>query len=317
MSLTKQKRAHFHRHDSLPQMQRRALWLCLILNSTYMVVELVGGLIFNSLALLADSAHMLSDVAGLTIALIAQDLVRRPATERHTYGLKRADVMGALLNGGLLVVTTAWILIEAVQRFSSPQEVQGLGLIGVATVGLGVNLVSAAILARSRGRSLNMQGAFLHMVSDAAGSLVAIAAGVAALAWSAYWVDPAGSILIAMLILWATWRLLGAAALVLMEGTPAGLDPKAVEGAIEAQTGVQSVHHLHLWSVASDMPALSAHVLLEGEVSLHQAQERGDEIRAMLAARFEIEHATLELECHECEPERHSSLVDRHQTPIA
>ena len=311
-NLTAHDHAHSHHHLAVFESQRRALWICLVLNASYMVVEFAGGLAFNSLALLADAAHMLSDVAGLAIALAAQSLAQRPATVLHTYGFRRTEVMGALVNGVIVLAATAWIVLEAVRRLSSPPEVQGLGLLAVATAGLGVNLISAVILARSRGRSLNMQGAFLHMASDAAGSVAAIVAAVAILGWGAHWVDPVVSAAIAGLILWATWRLLRDTVRVLMEGAPKGLDPAAVEEAIRARPGIESVHHVHLWSVASDLPALSAHVILEGEVSLHEAQERGDDIKAMLAERFEIDHATLELECHECEPERAATPTDAH-----
>jgi cobalt-zinc-cadmium efflux system protein len=280
--------------------RRRALWLALGFNAAYMLVELAGGLRFNSLALLADAAHMFSDVAGLSIALIAIALLSRPPSSRHTFGLLRAEVLGAQANGVLLLVTAGWIMLEAWRRIGSPHDVDGGGLLLVASVGLLVNLGSAVILGRSRGESLNMRGAYLHMLADAAGSVGAIAAGLAVLWWNANWVDPAISVLIALLVVWAAARLFLDTLGVLLEATPRGVSAATVEAAITEFSTVEAVHHLHLWNLASDVRALSAHVVIEGEPDLHHAQMRGDEIKVMLSARFNIGHATLELECHRC-----------------
>lgn len=292
-----------HSHGVTLATQRTALWISLVLNAGFLVAEVVGGIVFNSLALLADAAHMTSDVAGLIIALIAQSLMSRPPTRRHSFGLKRAEVLGAQVNGLLLVAVSGWIIYEAVHRLSEPPDVAGAGLLVVATLGLVVNLVSAAVLARAQGNSLNMRGAFIHMSADAAGSVAAIAAGVAIVVWQAEWVDPVASIGIAVLVLFATWGLLRDTTSVLLEGAPKGLDPDAIEAAVAGHDGVETVHHLHLWSLSSDQPALSAHVVLAGEVTLHEAQQRGDQIKELLANRYDINHATLELECHPCEPQ--------------
>lgn len=280
--------------------QRRALWIALVINAVYMVAEVIGGLAFNSLALLADAGHMLSDVVGLGIALIAQGLVTRPASARHTFGFQRAEVLGALANGAILVAVVGWIFFEAATRISDPEAVAGTGLLLVALVGLAVNVVSAVVLARARGRSLNMRGAFLHMVFDAAGSVAVVVAALAIIGWGARWVDPVASFVIGGLVLWATWDLLRDSVHVLMEGAPSGLDAQQVERALAAQGGVESVHHLHLWNLASDTPALSAHVVLGEDDSLHDAQNRSDVLKGLLHERFGIEHATLELECHPC-----------------
>jgi cobalt-zinc-cadmium efflux system protein len=294
-------RAHGHDHGSVRGAQRRALVVSLGLNAVFLVAEVVGGLAFRSLALLADAAHMTSDVAGLTIALVAQRLLERPATARHSYGLQRAEVLGAQANAITLLAVAGWIVYEAIRRLGEPVEVLGGGLLVVATLGLAVNLGSAVLLARARGGSLNMHGAFVHMAVDAAGSVGAIAAGVAVVAWDANWADPAISIAIAALVLWSAWGLLRDTAHVLMAGAPAGIDPTEVEATVAGDDEVEAVHHLHLWNLASDVPALSAHVVVKGEVSLHDAQETGDRLKALLDERFGIEHASLELECHVCE----------------
>ncbi len=287
----------------LRRSQERALWLALIANALFLLVELVGGLLFNSLALLADAAHMLSDVAALAIALIAQRLLTRPATAKHSYGLQRAEVLGAQANGLVLLLASVWVTVEAVQRLQGDAEVAGGGLLVVASLGLMVNLGSVALLARVQRESLNLRAALLHLLADSVGSVGAIFAGVVVVLWGADWVDPAVSIFIAVLVLWSAWTLLRETTHVLLEGTPRGLDLADVERALLAHPAVEAVHHVHAWSLASDLRALSAHVVVTEEVSLHDAQMLGDELKFELARRFAIEHATLELECHVCDVE--------------
>lgn len=279
---------------------RRTLWLVLVLNAGYMVVELLGGLAFGSLALLADAAHMGSDVAGLIIALIAQSLLLRPASARHTYGLLRSEVLAAQANGLLLVVTGGWVLVEAARRIGNPPEIEGGGVVVVALAGLAVNLVSAWLLFGARGDNLNMRGAFLHMAADAAGSVAAVAAGVAALVGT-FWVDPAVSILVGLLVLGSAVGLVRRATHVLLEGAPAHLDRDDILATMTDEPEVLGVHHLHLWHLTSDSVALSGHVVLADDPSLHDAQRVGERLRTLLDQRFGIDHATLELECHDCE----------------
>lgn len=282
--------------------QKRALWIALFANAAFMGAEILGGFLFNSVALLADAVHMLSDVVGLGVALGAQVLMRRPTSGRHTYGLQRAEVMGALINGITMVGAVIWIVVEATRRFTDPEPVVASGLLVIAAIGLGVNLGSAFVLSRSRGESLNMRGAFLHMASDAAGSVAVIVAAGAAILWQATWADPAASLLIAILVLWASWALLRDTVHVLMEGVPRRLNVEEIEAAFLGEPAVKSVHHLHVWSVASDVAALSAHVEIDRE-SLHDAQLDGDRLKEILRSRFGVDHATLELECHRCAAE--------------
>lgn len=299
---------HAHVHGSDPRSgQTRALSISLVANGLFMFVQFAAGIVFGSLALLADSAHMLSDVGALAVALGAHLLLRRPASDRHTYGLQRAEVLGAQANGLLLVLVAIWISYEAVQRMDGPHEVEGAGLAVVASVGLAINVGSALLLRRNQGNSLNMRGAVLHMALDALGSLAALIAGIGVLLWEAAWLDPVASVAIAGLIFWSSAHLLREATHVLLEGTPRGTDPKAVAHALADDPEVESVHHLHLWNLASDVPALSAHVVVRSEKSLHEAQIHGDRLKEMLQERFGIRHATLELECHSCESAKESS----------
>lgn len=290
-----------HSHGSMRDVQRRALWIALILNGGFLIAEVAGGIMFNSLALLADAAHMLSDVVGLGIALIAQALMIRPATRRHSYGFQRAEVLGGQLNGILLVVVAGWISFEAIGRIGDPADVQGRGMLIVAALGLAVNVGSAVMLARSRGRSVNMRGAYVHMVVDAAGSVAAIIAAIAVIVWGADWADSVMSLLVAMLVLWSAWGLLRDTTNMLLEAAPDDVDLDEVEAALAADTRVIGVHHTHLWSLASDVTAFSGHVVLSDVDTLHDAQMEGDRLKAMLADSFSIDHATLELECHGCD----------------
>ena len=292
--------AHGHHHGPPRGLQRRALWLALAANGAFMVVEAIGGIAFSSLALLADAAHMLSDVAGLAIALVALQLLSRPATRTHSFGLQRAEVLGGQVNALLLLGAAAYIVYEAVQRIGSPADIDGGGMLVVAVLGLLVNVGSAWLLARSKGQSLNMQGAFLHMVLDAAASVGAIIAAVAVIVWNADWVDPAISIVLSVLVVWSAWSLLRDTTHVMLEGTPRHVDLEAIEAALVGETSVSAVHHVHAWSLASDVTALSAHVVLDDVESLHDAQEEGERLKSLLHDDFGIDHTTLELECHPC-----------------
>lgn len=311
--------SHAHDHGAARRpdraAQQRALWIALALNGAFLGVEVVGGLVLGSLALLADAAHMLTDVAGLAIALVAQRLLAAPQSASHSFGLQRAEVLGAQANGVLLLASVGWIGFEAVRRIAEPAALEGPGLLVVAAAGLVVNVVSAVILARARGQSLNMRGAYVHMLADGAGSVAAVGAGVLVLVGGSPLADPIAALVIAVLVLWSAWGLLRDTTHVLMEGVPRGLDPAAVQVTMEAVAGVASVHHLHLWNLASDVPSLSAHVVITDEVDLHEAQLRGEMVKAALARQHDVEHATLELECHVCAtPDDAAARLDRAET---
>jgi cobalt-zinc-cadmium efflux system protein len=278
--------------------QTHVLWLALVANALLMIAEAAGGFIFHSLSLLADSVHLLTDVSGLAIALLAQRLLRQPPSQRHSFGFQRSEVLAAQANAFILVAVSLWVIVEAIRRLMHPAHVSGAGLLIVASLGLIVNLGSAWLLNRESGRSLNMRGAFLHLASDAVGSLGAMLAGIAILIWDSHRADPTASLLISALVLWAAWSLLKDTTQVLLEGTPEGMDVEELQAAFVDTPDVQGVHHVHVWSLASDVPALSAHVVLDGSTSMHDAQIKAEELKVMLANRFGIDHATLEMECH-------------------
>ena len=290
-----------------PAARRRALTFALTANAALFVGQLVAALAFGSLALLADSAHLATDVIALTLALVALRLASRPSSTRASYGWGRAEVLAALGNAVLLVAASGWIVWEAVHRFSNPESINGTAVAIVGAVGLAVNGTSAVAVARVRGGNLNLRGAFLHLASDALGSFGVIVAGVTVAITGADWIDPVISLAITALVLGSTWSLVRDATSVLLERTPRGVDVDVIEAALNAQPDVEAVHHIHVWSLGSESAALSAHVVLRGEPSLHDAQLVGNRLREEIQDRFGITHATIELECHDCADTVHES----------
>ena len=264
------------------------------------MVELVCGFLFGSLALIADAVHLTSDVLALGLALGALALAQRPPTERHTYGFERAEVLAALANGVLLLAGAVVIVFEAVRRLRSPQPVDAAGVLVIGIAGVIVNVFSALALARTAHGNLNMRAALWHLALDAVGSLAVVVSAIGALAFGAERLDSIASLVIAGLVVVGAWSVLRDATRVLLEAVPSDVDVAAVRSALELEAGVEAVHHMHVWSLGSESSALSAHVVLTGPLSLHDAQERATELKTMLAKQFGIEHATLEVECHAC-----------------
>lgn len=275
---------------------KRALQLAFGITTAFFAVEGIGGLLTHSLALLADAGHMLTDLASLALALLAMKFAMRPATSEKTYGYYRTEILAALVNGVTLVVIALYIFYEAFQRFQSPPEVKSLPMLTVAALGLIANLASAYVLLGSKGQSLNVRGAFLHVVSDVLGSLGAITAGLMMLATRWYLADPLISIFIGLLILFSSWRLLRESVNVLMEGVPAHIDLKALETAMRKVPGVSHVHDLHVWTVTSGFEALSAHVVVEEGLTMERAQRILHELHAVAHQGFGIQHTTIQLE---------------------
>jgi cobalt-zinc-cadmium efflux system protein len=243
---------------------------------------------------------MATDVVALAVAFAALRIAERPPTERHTFGFGRTEVLVAQGNGFLLFAGAVVVIVEAVRRFGSAHEVSAGGVLVVGAIGLIVNVASAAALFRHAHDNINMRGAFWHLFSDAVGSIGVIVAGAGVALFSADWLDPAVSIAISLLVIAAAGQLLRDSGRVLLETVPRDLDVNAVRNALASEAGVEAVHHLHLWTAGSEQAALSAHVVLSGPLSLHDAQLRAGELKQMLADAFGIEHSTLEVECHAC-----------------
>ena len=278
----------------------RRLAITLGLVTLYMVAEVVGGLLTNSLALLADAGHMLSDAGALALSLFAIWIAGRPAKPAYTYGYYRTELLAALVNGATLVAISIFIFVEAFQRIGEPPEVQGALMMGIATGGLAVNLIGLSILNAGRDESLNVRGAWLHVLTDALGSVGAIAAG--ALIWLYGWRrdDPVASVVIGLLVIYSSWSLLRETVGVLMESAPAGVDVDEVRDALIEIAGVTKVHDLHVWTITSGIVSLSAHISVPVEA---QRSPVLTATRETPRERFGITHATLQIETDAIEEE--------------
>ena len=283
------KKDHSHGHGS----NRRRLTAVLALTFLYMLAEAIGGFLTNSLALLSDAGHMLADVASLTLALLALWFAARPATTKKTYGYYRMEILAALANGAALVVISLLISYEAFHRIKSPEEVKGAELTLIALGGLAVNAISAYVLHSASRENLNMRGAFLHVVGDAAGSVGAIVAGVLIWRWGWALADPLISIAMCLLIIYSSWQLIRESVNILLEGTPSHINIRAVVEAMHTVAGVTDVHDLHVWTISSGMEALSAHVTIEPGVA-HRAVLEG--LQEKLRSAFNIGHVTIQIE---------------------
>ena len=275
---------------------RRLLWITFGLTSAYFFVEVVGGLLTNSLALLADAAHMLTDVAGLGLALFAAWMSTKPAAPAKTYGYYRVEILAALANAVVLFLISFYILYEAYRRFQEPPEVASLPMLAVALVGLVVNLIGIWLLRRAAQTSLNMQGAFLEVGSDLLSSVGVLVAG--GIMWVTGWwyADPIFSVVIGLFIFPRTWKLMNQAVNVLLEATPAHINLAEVEREMLAVEGVASIHDLHVWTITSGIEALSAHVVLSDGVEPEVAATVAERLAAVLKDRFKIDHSTIQVE---------------------
>ncbi len=274
---------HGHSHHTADPSAGRALFAAVVLTMGFMLVEAAVGLYSRSLALLADAGHMLADSGALAIALIAQRVAERPRTERSTYGFRRAEVLAAFVNGMLLAGISVLILKEAGDRYFDPVPILGGPMLGTAVGGLVVNLLVALVLVQSRAQSLNVRAAFLHVLSDALGSVAAIVAGVAVVFWNATRVDALVSSVIAVLVAFSGFRVLRETAAILLEAAPPHLDVAAVERTIRESSGVADVHDLHVWRISERFDTLTAHVVL-----LRGAH--GTEVCRRVAERLATEH---------------------------
>jgi cobalt-zinc-cadmium efflux system protein len=288
--------AHDHDHDTATG---RALAIALALTATYTAVEVVGGILTGSLALLADAVHMLSDNVALALALLAVWLGAKPSTPERTFGYRRAEVLAALANGVTLVALSIWIFYVAITRLDDPPEILGGWMLVIALVGVGVNVAAGAVLFRARSGSLNVEAAFRHVLADLLGSFGVIVAAVTILLTGWLEADPIVSILIGILILVSSWTILRDSVGILLEAAPRDLDARAIGAALAGSPGVVDVHDLHIWTITSGFPSLSAHVLVRPGDDCHG---RRRELESMLAREFHIEHTTLQVD-HASDPD--------------
>ena len=287
-----------HDHGISEIQHEKPLWWALGLTASFLVAEVIGALLTNSLALLSDAAHMMTDVIALAISLVAVRLSRRPPDAKRTYGYARMEAIGAMINGGLLFVVAGYILWEAVGRFRQPPEVASTGMLVIATIGLAVNLISMRLLKAGSGTSLNVRGAYLEVWSDMLGS-VGVIIGALIIRYTGWTLaDPIIAVLIGLWVLPRTWTLLRQAGHVLMQGVPAGMELEAIRTMLLSHPGVREAHDLHVWALGSQQPVLTAHVVLQdGDVDAEQVRLA---LAEALEEQFNVHHATLQVELTPC-----------------
>ncbi|MDO3412181.1 cation diffusion facilitator family transporter [Saccharibacillus sp. CPCC 101409] len=288
------RHGHGHNHSHTHGANKKALKLSFFLIASYMIVEVIGGLMTNSLALLSDAGHMLSDAAALGFSLLAMIWGERSASSAKTYGYKRFEVLAAFLNGIALLAISLYIFYEAFRRFSDPPGVMSSGMLTIAVIGLLVNVAAAWILMKGdTSENLNIRSAFLHVIGDLLGSVGAIAAALLIMAFGWNLADPIASVIVAVLVLLSAYRITRDSVHILMEGTPSGIDAEEIRAQLSDIEGVRGVHDLHIWSLSSDVPLLSGHLALEQTESGPRVMR---EARRLLTEEFGIGHITIQLD---------------------
>lgn len=295
-----------HDHGSLAsRVTPRRLAGVATLNVVLALAQLVGGLAFASVALLADTAHQAIDAAGLVISAVAVYLLRRPPSHRRTFGWGRADALGALVSGLILAASVVWLVYEAIERLIEPADVDGWGVLVIGAIGALINGLSARFV--GHGDELSVRAARIHLLTDMAGSLAVVVSGlvVALTDWAR--IDPLISLGISVVVALATIRLLAHAANVLLDAAPRGLHTAEIREAMQAVPGVSDVHHLHVWSLSPGDVAVTAHIAVDGASSVHDAQGQVRALEGVLAERFGINHLTVQVECHPCATPEHAA----------
>jgi len=279
---------------------RRGLLIALSITVLMMVAELVGGLLSNSLALLSDAGHMLTDNLALLLSFFAMKFATMPATDRRTFGFYRLEILAALINGVILVLISFYIIYAAYLRILHPQPVQGMLMLVVAIIGLIANIIGALVLTKHSHSNLNIRGAYLHIIGDALSSVGVVVGGVVILQTGWYLIDPILSILISFVIIYGAWALVKESVSILLESVPAHVDIDIVATEIGKLAGVREAYHIHVWTITSGVYAMSAHVIIDDQL-VSRSRDLLDEIRALLSKKFKILHSTIQLECERCD----------------
>ncbi len=284
---------HAGHHHAPPERMTRSFAIGIALNILFVIIGIGAGLVAHSTALLADAAHNLGDVLGLGAAWGAMALARRKRTERRTYGLKRTTILAALANGGLVLFAIGGVAWEAIHRLGEPHAVHGSIVAIVAAIGVVINVAAALLFAKGRAEDVNVRGAYLHLMADAAVSAGVVVSGLIVWQTDAWWVDPATSLLVSVVILFGTWKLVREALDLLLDAVPVHIEPKAVEDYLAALPGVTGVHDLHIWSMSTTEVALTAHLIVPWD-SCSPSMLR--DTAAEIERRFRIGHVTIQLE---------------------
>jgi cobalt-zinc-cadmium efflux system protein len=307
--------AHDHDHEvshdhDLRQVSgsgKRDILIALSITVLMMIAEAVGGLLSNSLALLSDAGHMLTDNLALLLSFFALTFASMPATDRKTFGFYRLEILAAFVNGIVLVLISLYIMYEAYLRMVNPQPVQGMLMLVIAIIGLVANIIGAWFLFKHSHSSLNIRGAYLHIVGDALSSVGVVIGGVIILYTGWYLIDPILSIMISLVIIYGAWSLVKESVNILLESAPAHINIDTIGAEIAAIDGVREAYHIHVWTITSGIYALSAHVLIDDRL-VSNSRELNDRIKTLLSEKFKIGHSTIQLECERCDTNPMCSL---------
>lgn len=288
---------HNHHHDHTHGANKKALTISLILIASFMIVEVIGGVLTNSLALLSDAGHMLSDAISLAVALAAFKMGEKSADTAKTFGYRRFEILAAVFNGVTLIIIAVFITVEAVGRFVNPPEVASAGMLVIASIGLIINIIVAKILMSGDTHdNLNMKGALLHVLGDLLGSVAAIIAALSIMIFGWGFMDPLASVIVAVLIAVSGFRILRQSVNVLMEGVPEDIDVDTIINKINSIEGVEDAHHLHIWSITSGVNAMSVHAVVNGTLNVHETQKIIQRIENQMKHE-NIGHVTVQVEC--------------------
>jgi cobalt-zinc-cadmium efflux system protein len=294
-------RAHGHAHDDARDRATLRLGVATALNVGFAVVQVVVGLLIGSVVVLADAAHQAVDALGLLTALAALTVARRPPTHDWTFGFGKADALGGFVSALLLLGSVAWIVVESVRRLFEPEAVSGAGVIAIGLLAVVVNGLGVLLVGHGHGEeAMSLRAARLHLVTDLAGSVIVVAAGVVLVAGGPEWIDPVASLVLSAAVLWSTWRIAMGSVAVLLDRVPERLSSREVSAMLAAQPGVDDVHHVHLRPLGGGTVSVTAHVVVDGARSVHDAQQTLEELSSVLLTEHDIAHATLQLECHDC-----------------
>lgn len=289
--------AHDHVHSHSHSANKKTLTISLIIITAYMAIEVVGGLITNSLALLADAGHMLSDAVSLFIALMAFTFSNKVADYGKTYGYKRFEILAAVINGATLILISAYIIYEAIERLQNPPEIASGGMLVIAFIGLLINVLVAWIMMRGADvkENLNMRGAYLHVISDMLGSVGAIIAALLIMFFGWSWADPLASVIVSVLVLRSGYLVTKSSVHVLMEGTPTNVEVEKVTDKILKTNGINGIHDLHIWTITSGLNALTCHAVVNEKMTIEESEKMLRKIEHDLE-HLNIQHVTIQLE---------------------
>ena len=286
---------HNHSHTST----RLRLLITVILNLIITITEVIGGIISGSLALISDALHNFSDAISVIISYVAIRLKEKDNSPKHTFGLKRGEVLVAVINSSILVAISIYLFYEAIIRFQNPEPIKGILMVIVASIGLTANVVGTLLLKRDAANSMNIRSSYLHLLTDAVSSIAVILGGLAITLWNIYWFDPVLTILIAVYITWESFKILSDAIHVLMEGAPLEISIEEIQTAVESINDVDNIHHVHLWSVGEKDIHLEAHINVP-DMMISKSNVLGEKIEHLLKSKFGINHITLQFECNQC-----------------